>query len=105
MALRERLDEDSYALLDQNRLAVLCEPGAAAAAFAFAAVWDRVRYGVLPPSHAAAALRQQAAVLASCLAARPDSWLLCWRELEVDPGDPMQVVVDAVALGWKLKWT
>ena len=104
-ALKERLDEDSYALLDQNRLAVLWEPGAAAAAFAFAAVWDRVRYGVLPPSHAAGTLRQQAAVLASCLAARPDSWPLCWRELEVDPGDPMQVVVDAVALGWKLKWT
>ena len=41
--------EDAYALLDQNRLAVLWEPGAAAAAFAFAAVWDRVRYGVTSP--------------------------------------------------------
>ena len=104
-ALEDRLDRDAYALLDQNRLAVLCEPGAAAAAFAFAAVWDRVRYGVLPPSHAAAALRQQAAVLASCLAARPDSWTRCWRELEVDAANPLRVIVDAVALGWNLKWT
>ena len=103
-ALRERLDEEAFSLLDQNREAVLREPGAVAAAYAFAAVRDRVRYGALPPDQAAPALRQQAAVLASCLAARPDSWQDCWERLAVDAGDPLVAVADAVALGWRLKW-
>ena len=103
-ALRERLDEEAFSLLEQNQEAVLREPGAVAAAYAFAAVWDRVRYGGLPPDQAAPALRQQAAVLASCLAARPDSWQDCWERLAVDAGDPLVAVADAVALGWRLKW-
>lgn len=103
-ALQERLDEDAFTLLDQNRRAVLHEPQAAAAAHAFAAVWDRARYGTLPADQAAPVLRRQAAVLASCLAARPESWTTCWEQLAVDPGDPLPAVADAVALGWRLKW-
>ena len=103
-ALRERLDEEAFSLLDQNREAVLREPGAVAAAYAFAAVRDRVRYDGLPPDQAGPVLRQQAAVLASCLAARPGSWTECWRQLDVDTDEPMGAVADAVALGWRLKW-
>ncbi len=103
-ALKDRLDEEAFLLLEENREAVLREPQAVAAAYAIAAVWDRVRYGVLPADQAFPVLRQQAATLASCLAARPESWPTCWQQLTVDAGEPLQVVADAVALGWRLKW-
>ena len=103
-ALKDRLDEEAFLLLEQNREAVFREPQAVAAAYAWAAVRDRVRYGGLPPGQAAPVLRQQAATLASCLAARPESWQTCWEQLTVDAAEPLQAVADAVALGWRLKW-
>ena len=103
-ALKDRLDEEAFLLLEQNREAVFREPQAVAAAYAFAAVRDRVRHGALPPDQAAPVLRQQAATLASCLAARPESWQTCWEQLTVDAGEPLPAVADAVALGWRLKW-
>ncbi len=103
-ALKERLDEEAFLLFEQNREAVLREPQAVAAAYGFAAVCDRVRHGVLAPDQAAPVLRQQAAALASCLAARPESWQSCWEQLTVDAGEPSRAVADAVALGWRRKW-
>lgn len=104
-ALEQRLDPELYTLLQKNSKAVLYEPQATAAAYAFATVWDRVRYGTLAKSLAAAVLRQQAAVLAACLAARADAWPQCWQTLRFDQDQPLAVVYDAVALGWRLKWS
>ena len=50
-------------------------------------------------------LRQQAAILATSLAARPDVWLSCYEQLRVDENAFLEVVYDAFALGWRLKWT
>jgi adenosylcobinamide amidohydrolase len=80
--MRTRLNGSLIELLEKNRNAVLYEPQVAAAGYAFAAVLDRMRFGVIPASAARDILRQQAASLAASLAA----------------------VYDAIAFGWTAKW-
>jgi adenosylcobinamide amidohydrolase len=103
-AMRERLPEASMALLVKNRNAVLYEPQVAGAAYAFAAVLDRVRFGVLPPLAARDVLRHQAATLAASLSAKTEAWYSFWQQLDVDMNRPLDAVYDAVALGWTSKW-
>jgi adenosylcobinamide amidohydrolase len=103
-AMRQRLSESSMELLLKNRNAVLYEPQAAAAAYAFAAVLDRVRFGVLPPLAARDVLRHQSATLAASLSAKIDAWYFFWQKLDVDMNRPLDAVYDAAALGWTSKW-
>ena len=80
--------------------------GIVAAAYAFAAVLDRIRYGTLPAGLARESLRQQAALMAVALAAKPNDWHLHWSELQkAGEDDPIGLVLRAIALGWKSKWT
>lgn len=45
--METRLDADDFLLLKKNLKPVLYEPQVSAAAYAFAAVWDRVRFGTI----------------------------------------------------------
>jgi adenosylcobinamide amidohydrolase len=103
-AMRVRLGEPLIRLLEKNRNAVLYEPQIAAAAYAFASVWDRLRFGVLPASAGRDVLRQQAATLATSLSARAESWHRFWQQLDVNMDQPLEVIYDAIALGWTAKW-
>ena len=103
--LAELLPGPSYELLDKNRRAVFYEPGVAAAAHALAAVLDRVAFGTLPAGTSTEALRQQAACLACALAARPEAWAAFRAELSGTAGDPVELVLRAIAVGWNAKWT
>jgi adenosylcobinamide amidohydrolase len=103
-AMRRRLSERLMALLEKNKNAVFYEPQAAAAAYAYAAIWDRVRFGVLPRSAARDVLRQQAATLAASLSARTADWHRFWEQLDVSLDRPLDAVYDAAALGWTAKW-
>ena len=103
-AMRARLPETSMELLMKNKNAVLYEPQVAAAAYAFAAVLDRVRFGVLPPLAARDVLRHQAATLAASLSAKTDAWYSFWQQLDVDMNRPLDALYDAAALGWTSKW-
>jgi hypothetical protein len=76
-----------------------------AAAYAFAAVLERIRYGTLPAGLAQESLRQQAASMAVALSAKPHNWHLFWAELQAAEDDPIDLVLRAIALGWKSKWT
>ena len=102
--MRTRLDDSLMELLEKNKNAVLYEPQVAAAGYAFAAVWDRVRFGVLPASAAREILRQQAATIAASLSARTESWHSFWQQLDVNMDRPLDAVYDALALGWTAKW-
>ncbi len=105
VAMGERLSADDFALLQKNLKAAVYEPCVAASAYALAAVWDRVRYGTLSPELAAPVLRQQAAILATALAAKPDAYLSCYEQLRINEDDYLALAYDALALGWRLKWT
>ena len=99
------LSERELELLKKNFQSVMYEPKVAAAAFAIAAVLDRIRCGTLPASAARDIFRQQAATLATSLAAKPDAWPEFYAGLgDVDPEQAGRGVYAAIALGWAAKW-
>jgi adenosylcobinamide amidohydrolase len=103
--LAGRLSPEDLELLRNNSKAAFYDPLAGAAAHALAAVFDRVRHQTLPASVLPDAVVQQAATLATSLAAQPHRWaefrtrLLAQREFE-----PAPLVLAAIALGWSEKW-
>lgn len=103
--LADLLEPGDLELLKKNSKAAFYEPLVGAAAHALAAVLDRVRHGTLPESSVPEAVVQQAATLASSLAARPEAWPEFRAELHRSAGkDPKSLVLAAVALGWTAKW-
>lgn len=104
-AMESRLTPDEFVFLDKNIRSVVHDPGVSAAAYAYAAVWDRLRHGTLSTELAAPLLRQQAAVLASSVAAKPECWPACYEQLVVHEDALLDTVYDAITLGWRLKWT
>ena len=104
--LRPLLDADDLQLLTKNSKAVFFEPLVGAAGHALASVLDRVRHGTIPGSTSRDATVQQAATIAACLAARPDAWPEFRARLHA-AGDqePKALVLAAIALGWKAKWS
>ncbi len=103
--LADLLPPSRYELLDKNRKAVFFEPGVGAAAYALAAVLDRVACGTIPDGMSQEALRCQAACMACALAGRPDAWASFRTELMDASGDPIDLVLRAVAAGWRAKWS
>ncbi|MCW5965650.1 MAG: adenosylcobinamide amidohydrolase [Bryobacterales bacterium] len=105
-ALEEHLEVRPLELLRANDKSVFYEPMVSAAAYAMAAVLDRVRYQTLPATLAHDALRHQAASMASALAARPGDWPSFYQQLRVaDVSHPLPLVAQAIALGWTAKWS
>ncbi len=104
--IAKHLPAPDLELLRKNAKSVFYEPLVGAAAFALAAVLDRVRYGTLPPSVAREAVVEHAATLATGLAARPDRWPRFRQSLHdaATGDDPKAIVLEAVALGWREKW-
>jgi adenosylcobinamide hydrolase len=99
------MTERELELLKKNFKSVVYEPKVAAAAFAIAAILDRIRFGTLPANTAQDVFRQQAAILATNLAAKPDSWSYFYAQLsEANPAEAIKAVLSAIALGWSSKW-
>jgi adenosylcobinamide amidohydrolase len=96
------LNHDDLELMRKNSKAVFYEPLVAAAAYAFAAVLDRARFETLPASATREALCLQAATMAASLAAQPHRWNEFRTQLA--DGDPMDLVLRALAIGWAAKW-
>jgi adenosylcobinamide amidohydrolase len=89
-------------LLRRNSKSVFYEPLVSAAAYAFAAVMDRTRYGTIPAGAAHEALRQQAASMAVSLSAKAYLWDEFRAQLSDE--DPVRLALHAIALGWSAKW-
>jgi adenosylcobinamide amidohydrolase len=99
------LSERELELLKKNFQSVVYEPKVSAAAYAIAAVLDRIRVGTLPAAAARDIFRQQLATMASSLAAKPDAWPEFYARLaDVDPERAARGVYVAIALGWAQKW-
>jgi adenosylcobinamide amidohydrolase len=103
-AIAPFLSDADLDLLHKNTNAVVYEPLVGAAAYAIAAVLDRMRYGVIPPGAAHEAVRQQAATIAASLSAKPHLWDKFRAQLDGNDPDPVQLVLRAIALGWSAKW-
>ena len=103
--LAGRLSPADLELLRNNSKAAFYDPLAGAAAHALAAVFDRVRHQTLPASVLPDATVQQAATLATSLAAQPHRWAeFRTRLLAQGEFEPAPLVLAAIALGWSEKW-
>lgn len=99
------LDAGALELLRRNIRSALYEPLVGAAAHACAAVLDRVRHGTVPESVEREAVIQQAASLASSIAARPERWAEFRARLHaLERADPKTIAIAALAYGWSEKW-
>jgi adenosylcobinamide amidohydrolase len=104
--LATMLTERQLELFRRNEKAALYEPLVSAAAYAFTAVLDRVRYGTLPAGVAREAMRQQGACLAAALAAKTEQWQTFYHSLPTpDPDQPVPFLCAAIAQGWASKWS
>jgi hypothetical protein len=102
--LADLLSAEDFELFKKNSKSVFFEPQVGAAAYALAAILDRARHGMLPPSCVSDAVAQQAATLAANLAAKPDNWPEFRYRLRAMPDEPGRLVTAAIALGWSEKW-
>jgi len=102
--LAQRMPAEDYTLLNDNRNSMLYDARLTAAAFAYAAVLDRLAYGTLSPAVAQEVLKDQAANVAVGLSTRTRQWPEFWQQISVNPEQPLHAFVQAIALGWQAKW-
>jgi adenosylcobinamide amidohydrolase len=103
--LVDLLDPADLELLRKNSKAAFYEPLVGAASHALAAVLDRVRHQILPASVLPDAIVQQAATLATSLAAKPHRWAEFRSRIHANGRfEPKPLVLAAIALGWSEKW-
>jgi len=110
------LSDREFELLKANWNPVVYEPQLAAAAYAFAAVLDRVLCGTIGSSSARERLINQAALMAAGLATQPERFDAFRRDLiphlPIDLGTESAQLLTAaialanraIALGWQRKW-
>ena len=115
-AQEKLLSEHEFQLLKDNWNPIVYEPQLSAAAYAFAAVLERILCGTLGASSARESLLHQAALMSAGLAAQPDQFPAFRRDLiahlSPEPGNlPEQLLPaalslanHAIALGWQRKW-
>jgi adenosylcobinamide amidohydrolase len=99
------LPESGRALLEANFEGVAHQPQAAAAAYALAAIQDRITHGTLPGDAGAEHLASQAALFAAGLAAKPEAFPAFRAALLPHAGAGLpELIAQALALGWAAKW-
>ena len=115
-AMEQRLTAPAYQLFKDNWNPVIYEPQLAAGAYAFSAVLDRILCGTLAASSGRECLVNQAALMGAGLAARPSDFAYFREQLAHHachdpvsktelPVSALEVALDGIALGWKLKWS
>jgi adenosylcobinamide amidohydrolase len=99
------LDEKNKSLLRANFLAVLHEPQVAGAAYALAAVYDRIAFGTLSADSGQELLINQCALMAAALASKTEHFAVFRASLsQSDITGIPAMVAKALALGWQSKW-
>jgi len=102
--LARHLAGERLHLAERNAKAIAFDAQVAAAAYAIAAVLDRRDAGTLPPDAADEAVLNQAALLGSVIAARPDAYAGIRTVLAAELRDPVELVCAGIAHGWAAKW-
>lgn len=104
LQLKKQLSDRSYQLLLKNKNAMLTEPRVAAAAYAYAAVLDRLQYKTISVQLAQETLKDQAANVAVALSFKTRQWSSFWVKITVKDDDYLAPFIQALALGWEEKW-
>jgi adenosylcobinamide amidohydrolase len=102
--LQKVLPAATYDLLIKNTLTVIMEPRVSAAAYAYAAVLDRLQFGTLSSHLSADMLRDQAATAAVGLSSKAARWQEFRDQLPAAADDRLTPFVHGIALGWAARW-
>lgn len=111
-ALQQHLSEDDFSLAKQNLHSLSFDARVSAAAYGYAELLDRLRFGNLPANIAAEALLDQASQAAVAVSAKPNKWPVFWQalaELGVNKSSEQEqqiaLFMAAIAQGWQAKWS
>lgn len=102
--LGPHLNNEQFELFKNNKKAVVTAPKLVAAAYAYAALLDRIEYGTLSPNIANDVLLDQAVNAAIAVSGGSDLWRSFRASLRPSPDNRVSLFVQAVALGWQKKW-
>ena len=106
--LEHLLSEDSFALLQKNQNAVFKDAKLVAAAYAYAAVLDRLEYQTLSPNIQNDVLLDQAVNAAIAISGKSQQWQHFRDKLELKnniQNYPIDLFIQAIAVGWLEKWS
>ena len=113
--LEQHLSEEDYRLAEQNLDSLSFDARVAAAAYGYAELLDRLRFGNLPANIASEILLDQASQAAVAVSAKPGRWPIFWQALakldrnktNKNSEQEQQIVlfVAAIAQGWQAKWS
>jgi len=102
--LASKLDKGTFDLLKQNKHSVFRDAKLVAAAYAYAAILDRLHYQTLSPTIRNDVLLDQAANTAMALSSTNEQWQQLRDQLEPQRGDALDLFVQAMAIAWRTKW-
>ena len=103
--LKEQLSDDDYNFLEKNQQSVFTAPRLVAAAYAYAALLDRIQYGTFSTLVAHDILLDQAAIAAVAVS-NNDVLLSDFRQQLSSKEETLQRnFVLAIAMGWQAKWS
>lgn len=102
--LKELLDKDSFDLLKKNKGSVFKDAKLVAAAYAYAAVLDRIEYSTLSTNIQNDALLDQAVNAAIAISGKSQHWQAFRDQINFDQSKPLDSFIQAAAIGWKAKW-
>lgn len=109
--LQQHLLAADFKLAEQNLNSITYDSRASAAAFAYAALLDRLQFGNLPISIAPEALLDQATQVAVALSAKPQRWADVRQQLSAvktgqlkNHNEQLDLFIAGLAQGWQAKW-
>ena len=99
------LDQESFHLLKKNKNAVFKDAKLVAAAYAYAAILDRIEYSTLSKNIQNDVLYDQAVNAAIALSGKGQDWQIFREQLVLEQQKPLDLFIQACAIGWKAKWS
>ncbi len=102
--LKSKLNEELFSLLSDNSETVFNDAKLVAAAYAYAALLDRLEYGTLSESIRKDVLLDQAVNAALAISDNSRHWAEIRARLKIKSDNPLDLFVQAVSIGWSAKW-
>lgn len=102
--LEKQMNNDDFELLKKNKKSVFREPKLVAAAYAYAALLDRLEYGTLSPHIESDVLLDQAVNAAIAVSGKSQDWQYFRSQLSSINDDKLTPFINAISAGWQRKW-
>ena len=103
-ALEQELDKSSFDLFKKNKKSVFKDAKLVAAAYAYAALLDRLEYQTLSRNIERDVLLDQAVNAAIAVSGKSQHWQHFRQQFDFKQDHELDLFIQAIAIGWKAKW-